>query len=74
VIVKVQWPLAGELSVLVYNRDRSIQQMFGATDDLREKMFGDKPPTPNKAKQYFFARISKRNNLVLLERAPRQRW
>ena len=69
-IVKVQLPITITepiLRVLIYNEDKSVFQMFEATDELIERV------GPRK-KKYMWAHIDEDSKLVLDEDAPEQDW
>ncbi len=71
-VVKVQLPLAtnGPESVLIYNKNRSIEHVEDGTETVAavRTVLGDSK------KAYFYANLNKDKYIILGERAPDQNW
>jgi len=66
-IVKVQWPIAGENEVLIYNEDRSIMLQIPCPDEIKQYAIW--------RKAYFYYSIeNKIINLLTKLKCPRQDW
>jgi len=72
-VVKVQVPLDAPGPVLVYNEDRSVQQLFDKPGELGGAML----KLEGKPKGFFYAHVTHaggQRGLILDEPAPWQTW
>lgn len=66
VVVKIQMPIVGE-EVLVYNKDRSLQELVPITDKIRDAMDGE-------LKKYFLAELHDGPPWLTLQEIEAQDW